>query len=85
LDNLWGVIFMVISGVYRCHNCGQEKDFGEKFPLPQAPFKIPCEQCGTPLIESVPEEAMEEWAAQIEASLTPQEKALIRGETPPQA
>ncbi|MCE1246886.1 MAG: hypothetical protein LWY06_09595 [Firmicutes bacterium] len=73
---------MVISGIYRCYKCGQERDFGERFDLPPAPFQIPCEQCGTSLIESVPADAMEVWAAQIEASLTPEEKALINGGKP---
>ncbi len=68
---------MVISGVYTCAFCGHERDFGEAYELPPAPYKILCEKCGAVLIQSVPEDLMEEWAKDIEASLTEEEKKLL--------
>lgn len=70
---------MVISGIYYCHSCGEARDFGEAYNLPPAPFKIPCQKCGSAIIESVPEDAMEVWAEQIDKSLTDEERAVIYG------
>lgn len=75
---------MVISGTYACHKCGTQRDFGEAFPLPPAPFKIPCAKCGAALIESVPEDLMEVWAQHIESTLTDEEKALVHGDAQPE-
>jgi len=68
---------MIISGVYSCPFCGATKDFGENFELPPAPYKIPCDKCGGPVIQSVPEDFMDAWAEKIEKSLTDEEKKLL--------
>jgi len=74
---------LVISGIYNCPECGEPRDFGEAFELPPAPFKIQCKKCGAAIIESVPEDLMNEWAEDIEKSLTEEEKKVIAGEIPP--
>lgn len=68
---------MVISGVHTCVHCGHQQDFGEAYELPPAPFKIPCEKCKAPLIQSVPEDFMDAWADEIEQNLTEEEKKLL--------
>lgn len=68
---------MYISGTYTCAFCGETRDFGESFELPPAPYKILCKRCGAALVQSVPEDLMDEWAEEIEKSLTEEEKKIL--------
>lgn len=68
---------MQVSGVFKCSKCGEERDFGKSFDLPPAPYEIPCQKCGHPLLQSVPDEIMGPWLEEIEKKLTPEEKKLL--------
>ena len=44
---------MHISGEYEC-KCGAIRDFGDDFILPEPPYEIKCDVCGSVLIYSEP-------------------------------